>query len=104
MDPALEERSCVIDSDKLRRGGAPGWMGRMDIRARECRGREREGRDSGIDSEDLSLSLQSSGVVATRGHGPNEHSNMSLEPGPLCRFESFIKRERSSSCAEFPLG
>ena len=53
----------------------------------------------GIDSEDLSLSLQSSGVVATRGQckrpGPNEHSNMSLEPGPLCLFEFFIKRDEA---------
>ena len=70
--------SCVIDSEKLRRGGAPGWMGRMDIRARECRKREREGRDSrnrlgGFISESakfLSSHDTAQGVVAWHWDSP----------------------------------
>jgi hypothetical protein len=60
--------SCVIDSVELRRGRDPEGMGRMVIRTREPRERERECSDSGIDSEELSPSLQfRHGVCAVAG-------------------------------------
>ena len=65
MAPALEG---VIDSVELRRGRDPEGMGRMVIRTRERRERERESSNTGIDSEELSPSLQfRHGVCAVAG-------------------------------------